>query len=159
MARLSSTQEIPPGDLKTTGGAVGQALVIGPDGMGSWGNIAGASALTPIRVSGPDTRTAVAGDLYFYDVSGGAVALTTPLDPILGQRFGFVFVGGPVGPANGIVVTAAGGTTIAQPNEQLAPGPATTTVQGATAVFNLPGDLGSGAIWVYDGTSKWVMQP
>lgn len=48
MARLSSTQEIPPSDIKTTGGTVGQALVIGPDGMGAWGAGGGGGGSGPV---------------------------------------------------------------------------------------------------------------
>ena len=59
MARLSSTQEIPPGDIKTKGGVPGQVVGIGTDGNCSFisggGGSESLSRVSFVAVNGSDS--------------------------------------------------------------------------------------------------------
>jgi hypothetical protein len=59
MARLSSTQEIPPGDIKTKGGVPGQVVGIGPDGnctfISGGGGSKSLSRVSFVAVNGSDS--------------------------------------------------------------------------------------------------------
>ena len=121
-----------PGAVAT---AAGQALKSTTGGVLSWGTAG--TAWQAISTSGDSPITAVAGNGYIINTSGGAITLTLPGSPALGDQVSFIDYGS----------AATNNITIARNGK---------TIQGAAADLTIALDRAASTL-VYDGSAGWLL--
>tara|TARA_R110000751_G_scaffold52480_1_gene114384 strand:+ start:599 stop:1594 length:996 start_codon:yes stop_codon:yes gene_type:complete len=121
-----------PGAVAT---AAGQALKSTTGGVLSWGTAG--TAWQAISTSGDSPITAVAGNGYIINTAGGAITLTLPGSPALGDQVSFIDYGS----------AATNNITIARNGK---------TIQGAAADLTIALDRAASTL-VYDGSAGWLL--
>jgi len=121
-----------PGAVAT---AAGQALKSTTGGVLSWGTAG--TAWQAISTSGDSPITAVAGNGYIINTSGGAITLTLPGSPALGDQVSFIDYGS----------AATNNITIARNGK---------SIQGAAADLTIALDRAASTL-VYDGSAGWLL--